>query len=342
MAGPRERTRMGIATTHLEVLMKKLFPTLHATVRFLGWNKQLTAAGLLISILLVACMATENRMAAGKMREQVMGYYNDEIMENLIRTYHQLPFVHVDVSSLTTTDVAQVTGSVGGGNMRTETRTGPLTSMAHAFSRAITWPFSYSVSPNGQENLQITANTVLGQFPPEAPSPAPSPTAFEASKETITESLPSPSPTPTPGGTLMPAPSPSLTVTQIQLEKTPPKGLATNIYNLYEDFLYERNKFTEMYHDRPCPSGCSFPLGGPRELSNRPRPSEYVDGTLKIWHGQYYYIKSECRCRYYAFCKKLFTKSQANSVGQQVQALQNLIESVKGQLPSSVPPPALP
>src|SRR6266542_3920666 len=262
---------MGIATTHLEVLMKKLFPALHATLRFLGRNKQLTAAGLLISIVLVGCMATENRMAAGKMREQVMHYYNDEIMENLIRTYHQLPFVHVDVSSLTTTDVAQVTGSVGGGNMRTETRTGPMTS-----------------------------------------TPAP------------------------------------LIVTQIQTEKTPPKAPATNIYNLYEDFLYDATKYTETYHGS-CPSGCSVtgfpnagPLGGPRELFNRPSPSEYVEGTLRIWHGQYYYIKSECRCRYYAFCKKLFTKSQANSVGQQFQALQNLIESVKGQLPPSAPQPVPP
>ncbi len=337
---------MGIATTHLEVLMKKLFPALHATLRFLGRNKQLTAAGLLISIVLVGCMATENRMAAGKMREQVMHYYNDEIMENLIRTYHQLPFVHVDVSSLTTTDVAQVTGSVGGGNMRTETRTGPMTSAAHAFTRAITWPFSYSVSPNRSDSLQITANTVLGQFPPE-PSPPPPPDKFEASKQTITASLPSPTstPTPKPGETSTPAP---LIVTQIQTEKTPPKAPATNIYNLYEDFLYDATKYTETYHGS-CPSGCSVtgfpnagPLGGPRELFNRPSPSEYVEGTLRIWHGQYYYIKSECRCRYYAFCKKLFTKSQANSVGQQFQALQNLIESVKGQLPPSAPQPVPP
>lgn len=323
--------------------MKELFPALHATLRFLDRNKQLTAAGLLISIVLVGCIATENRMAAGKMREQVMNYYNDEIMENLIRTYHQLPFVHVDVSSLTTTDVAQVTGSVGGGNTRTETRTGPIMSAAHAFSRAMTWPFSYSVSPNRSDSLQITANTVLGQFAPE-PSPPPSPDKFEVSKQTISASLPSPTSTPTPtlGETWTPAP---LIVTSIQTERTPPKAPNTNIYNLYEDFLYDATKFTETYHGR-CPSGCSVtgfpnagPLGGPRELFNRPSPSEYVEGTLRIWHGPYYYIKSGCRCRYYTFCKKLFTKSQANSVGQQFQALQNLIESVKGQLPPSAPPP---
>ena len=222
-------------------------------------------------MVLVGCMATENRMAAGKMREQVMGYYNDEIMENLIRTYHQLPFVHVDVSSLTTTDVAQVTGSVGGGNMRTETRTGPMNSALHAFSRAITWPFSYSVSPNRSDSLQITANTVLGQFAPE-PSPAPPPDQFEISKQTITESLPSPTSTPTPGETSAPA---ALIVTQIQSEKTPPKVPNTNIYALYEDFLYDATKHTEMYRGS-CPSGCSSPLGGPRELFNRPRPSEYA------------------------------------------------------------------
>jgi hypothetical protein len=170
---------MGVVATHLEVLMKELFPALHARLRFLGRNKQLTVAGLLISIVLVGCMATENRMAAGKMREQVMNYYNDEIMENLIRTSYQLPFVHVDVSSLTTTDIAQVTGSVGGGNMRTQTRTGPVDSALHSFSRAITWPFSYSVSPNRSDSLQITANTVLGQFAPE-PSPPPHPTSLKS------------------------------------------------------------------------------------------------------------------------------------------------------------------
>jgi predicted RNA-binding protein YlxR (DUF448 family) len=333
---------MGIAKTIQEVLMNKLFRGLHATLRVLAWKRQLTAAGLLISIVLAGCIATENRIAAGKMREQVMRYYNDEIMENLIRTYYQLPFVHVDVSSLTTTDVAQVTGSVGGGNMRTETRTGPMVSAVHAFSRAVTWPFSYSVSPNRSDSMQITANTVLGQFSPE-PSPLPPPDKFEVSKETTTVKLaPTPKePTPTPkSGETAPAPS---TVTEVSTEKTAPKAPATNIYNLYEDFLYDATKYTEMYHGS-CPSECSVtgfpnagPLGGPRELFNQPSPSEYVEGTLRIWHGQYYYIKSDCRCRYYAFCKKLFTKSQANSVGQQFQALQNLIESVKGQLPPSVP-----
>jgi len=92
--------------------MKKLFPALHATLRFLGRNKQLTAAGLLISIVLVGCIATENRWQASQMRAQVMSYYNDEIMENLIKADEQLPFVHVDITGLTNIDTSQISGTL--------------------------------------------------------------------------------------------------------------------------------------------------------------------------------------------------------------------------------------
>src|SRR5437016_1004702 len=93
-------------------------------------------------LILVGCTTTQLRWDATKMREQVMYYYNDEIMDNLIRAHEKLPFVHVDISTLTTIDASQITGTVGDGEMRSKTRTF-MGGVLQSVGRTVTWPFTY-------------------------------------------------------------------------------------------------------------------------------------------------------------------------------------------------------
>src|SRR6202011_630630 len=111
--------------------MKKSFPASLVTVQSFTVRSRLKAHG---------CIATQNRWQATQMRQQVMDYYNDQIMENLIRTKEKLPFVHVDVTSLTTTDAASLAGMIGAGETPSFSRTSPSSAMIgtlHTITRGV-------------------------------------------------------------------------------------------------------------------------------------------------------------------------------------------------------------
>ena len=82
-------------------------------------------AALLIA-LLPGCTATQVGWDATNIRKQVMVYYNDQIMDNLIMAKYDLPFVHVDIQSLTSAGSSQITGTIGAGEMRTHNDSGPV------------------------------------------------------------------------------------------------------------------------------------------------------------------------------------------------------------------------
>lgn len=166
--------------------MKKLFPTrLTMSRRFTRqkWSAMSACATLLF---LEGCMATQNRWQATQMRQQVMDYYNDQIMENLIRTKEKLPFVHVDVSSLTTTDAASLAGTIGAGETPSFTRAsrpsqpliGATSKALSTVARGVTRPFAYSVTPTRNTSLQIIATPAFGEIAAAnaAPTPSPPPT----------------------------------------------------------------------------------------------------------------------------------------------------------------------
>ena len=225
-------------------------------------------------LFLGGCIATDNRWEASQMRAQVMRYYNDEIMENLIRANEHLPFVHVDITGLTNIDTSQIAGTFGGGETRVSTKTSPsMVGVVGTLSRAVTRPFSYSVTPNRGNSLQISAAPVL------APLPA----------DPVTKKV-------------------------------------QTIYDLYDKFLKQR-----------CPNA---PLVGPKDLVPRPSESDYVEGTLKLWHGRYYYVDKACQVAYEDFCRKLFTKGQTSSLAKELQSTQTAIEGVRGL--QALPPPPSP
>src|SRR5436853_4099101 len=119
------------------------------------------------------------------MRQQMIKYYNDEIMENLIRADEKLPFVHVDITGLTTIDTSQISGTIGAGETPSFSRTSPgMMGALHTISRAVTRPFSYSVAPQRGNSLQISAAPVLGPLPAESQTADSPPTELVTTKIT--------------------------------------------------------------------------------------------------------------------------------------------------------------
>ena len=87
----------------------------------IAWTKLLFTAALF-----TGCTTAQVRWDAIGVREQVMKFYNDEIMDNLINMKNDLPYVHVDVSTVSAAAASQLSGSVGAGNTRTFGRPGAL------------------------------------------------------------------------------------------------------------------------------------------------------------------------------------------------------------------------
>ena len=94
--------------------MKKLFPVSATRLSFINIQSvQAKAYVFSALIFLTSCTSTQVRWDAVKMRQDVMVYYNDQIMENLIKAKKHLPFVHVDISSYNSSGATSITGSVG-------------------------------------------------------------------------------------------------------------------------------------------------------------------------------------------------------------------------------------
>jgi hypothetical protein len=120
-----------------------------------------TYSSILVA-LLAGCTTTHVQWDAKQMREHVMDYYNDEIMDNIIRMHvEELPFIHVDISTLTAIATSQLSGTVGGGETRANA-SASLSGVVGTVTRTVMRPFTYSVSPQRGESLSITAAPVIG------------------------------------------------------------------------------------------------------------------------------------------------------------------------------------
>jgi hypothetical protein len=289
--------------------MKKLFPG-SSSLRSFAYPRRGKWATLSL-LLLTGCMATQNRWQATQMRQQVMDYYNDQIMENLIRTKEKLPFVHVDVTSLTTTDVASLTGTIGSGETPSFSRTSPSSAMVgalHTITRGVTRPFSYSVSPNRNTSLQIVSSPVLGQLPADKQT-----TSKTTTKTETTE----------PAETVKDKKSVKTTTTEEETQNSKPK----TVYDLYEEFV-------ESY-DQDSADVADKDKGFCHTEGLQPPPEKYIPGTKKRWGTRYYYIKDTIdhhfREAYYDFCRELFTKGQTASVQAAIQAQANAAVEAAGK-----------
>ncbi|HYR23029.1 MAG TPA: hypothetical protein VEP30_08935 [Chthoniobacterales bacterium] len=245
----------------------------------LAKTTQLKTYGCIAIVLLAGCTSTQVRWDATNIRKQVMVYYNDQIMDNLIKAKNHVPFVHVDITLLTSQGSSQISGTLGAGESRTHTD-----SPAGTILRAVTRPFTYSVTPQQTETLSITSAPALGSQALAAPSTYPP--VLTATKKTTAEVTDAQG---TPGNIT--------TTTERTLEALPRE----NIYQLYEKFAA-----SHLSYD-PTP----------------PQKDTYVPGTLKRWGSEYYYIKQAEGLDYYKFCKELFLKGQTGSLEKALQQVQS-------------------
>src|SRR5439155_26519727 len=126
-AGPREHADGNRETTVRRPDMKKsLLAITFVAFPLSAKATRLRNYGCIAIVLLAGCTATQVRWDATKMRKDVMVYYNDQIMDNLIRAKHKLPFVHVDITLLTSAGGSQISGTIGAGETRTNANTSKL------------------------------------------------------------------------------------------------------------------------------------------------------------------------------------------------------------------------
>jgi hypothetical protein len=243
------------------------------------------------------------------MREDVMVYYNDQIMDNLVKAKNNLPFVHVDITQLTSLGSSQISGTIGDGEARTNA-TSSMAGVIGTIARTVTRPFAYSVSPQRSETLTITAAPALGlqalasPTPSELPTPKPTPAPkLEITKETETIDK-----------------DKNISTTKEKTLKPAPQPTPITIYDLYRDFAAQH-----------------------LQVDSKPPNKALVPGTVvKRWNKMYYYISNDDRISYYTFCTALFTKGQAGSLSKQLQAAQADVEAVKAILGTPVAPAAPP
>lgn len=302
-------------------MKKSLLATTFVAFPLSTKTTRLRTYGCVAIVLLAGCTATQTRWDATNIRKEVMVYYNDEIMDNLIKAKKHLPFVHVDITLLTSQGSSQISGTIGAGETSNNTSTQQKThqtvttntagaTVSHAVAGTVgvvatithmaTRPFTYSVTPQQTETLSIQAAPALGSQAVAAPLPTESP-KMQLTKRTKTKETTYPSPSPT---TAPPITKDSTTTEEQPTQRT--------IYNLYDDFA--------RYYVKEEPT--------------RPNKDDVLPGTvIKLWDGHYYYINKNAKNphgenaedAYYEFCQALFTKGQSQTGGleralQQTQA----------------------
>ena len=232
-------------------------------------------------VLLTGCTAAQVRWDATNIRKQVMVYYNDQIMDNLIRAKNHLPFVHVDITLLTSQGSSQISGTIGAGENRTNTNASkPMAGMLGTITKAVMRPFAYSVSPQGSETLTISTAPALGSQTLTAPSAYP-PT-LEATKETTTL-------------------DPQGKITGTTVERTKEAVPRKNIYELYEELAdcYVKDGLT-------LPSKDEYVPGPSRNGSGNTTTSQEGRGSVVIVETGRTKGEEDNQLAYYEFCKELF------------------------------------
>jgi hypothetical protein len=196
-------------------MKKSMLATTFVAFPLLAKTTQLKTYGCIAIVLFAGCTATQVRWDATKIREQVMVYYNDQIMDNLIMAKNHLPFVHVDITLLTSQGGSQISGTIGAGETRTHTDSSMI-GAASSFMKAVMRPFTYSMTPQQTESRCLTTAPALGSQALAAPAPYPG--VMTPTKVTTTEDKDN-----NPTGTAI-------------VERTLEAKPRENIYQLYEKF----------------------------------------------------------------------------------------------------------
>src|SRR5437588_10701176 len=106
--------------------MKKLFPQRYSLRPSLARINQTKAYACFAAVFLASCAALDTHQAKldqKELREVLMDYVDDQILDNLIRASNGRPIVHFDLSNITSDVTSKFTPTVGGGRNVTDVRT---------------------------------------------------------------------------------------------------------------------------------------------------------------------------------------------------------------------------
>jgi hypothetical protein len=283
--------------------------------------------GCIAIVLLAGCTSTQVRWDATRMREEVMVYYNDQIMDNLIRAKTDVPFVHVDITLLTSQGSSQISGSIGYGEATTNTGTQQLTKPVATNTSGTT--LTQAVATTTGATPSTTTTNTIGSTLTQAVAGAVGVvnTATHLATRPFSYSV-TPQQTESLGITAAPALG-----SQAVLKKWPPKPSQS------DDSDWEETKKTTVEGKTATESAPKKPetvsmyeayKTFAREhvicKSARPKDNIFVPGTLRRWKdGNYYYVDD--KVAYYNFCTRLFTKTQASASSLQAQ-----LQQIQGQV----------
>jgi len=98
--------------------MRKLVLTSIATFQLIGRANRVKAFSCVITIFFASCAVLDTHQAKldqQQLRDVLMDYTQDQILDNLIRASNGLPIVHFDLSNITGQVTSKFTPTVGGG-----------------------------------------------------------------------------------------------------------------------------------------------------------------------------------------------------------------------------------
>ncbi|HEY6206749.1 MAG TPA: hypothetical protein VIW21_11345 [Chthoniobacterales bacterium] len=135
-------------------------------------NSVRTATVLVLTILLLAgCAALDTHQAKldqKQLREVLMDYTDDQILDNLIRASNGLAIVHFDLNTITATVTSKFTPTIGGGrtvadvNTRTPTHSTATTDQLTGANTTTTAPSNQTVANTVTRTVVTTASVVGG------------------------------------------------------------------------------------------------------------------------------------------------------------------------------------
>ena len=136
--------------------MKKLFPAERfVALRSLAHRHALEISFVLVITLFAGCAVLDSHQAKldqKQLRDVLMDYNEDQILDNLIRAYNGRPIVHFDVRTVNATVGSRVTPNVGYGRTLT-------TNQLPGNSNAIKTTTSSGTSPTGPTSMVSTEIT---------------------------------------------------------------------------------------------------------------------------------------------------------------------------------------
>ena len=107
----------------------------------------------------LGCRSQQLGYDQNQFRQVLLGMYEDQLMDNLIRAKNRMPLLHLDYTNITGTVTHSGTASLGGGP--TGTRTSTFAAKAGSFVRTASQTLTYGVNASQINQLTVTANPIL-------------------------------------------------------------------------------------------------------------------------------------------------------------------------------------